>query len=290
MSWRAVFQRPVFGCVEEERSPLNVIGVPLDYTGTYRPGTRFAPLSIREASCNIELYSITADLFLEDVGFRDHYDVLLPPGDTERVAKYIEVGLRGILEETSNGLIIILGGEHLLTYFSVKQLINNIDTLIVFDAHLDTRDEYLGSKLNHATFLRRLLEDYPDLNIVHIGSRAYSKEELDFAKKSKIKLYNILASLRGDIKLEEMGRVYISVDMDVFDPAYAPGVQNPEPLGIDFKTFISILDRIREKSPRVVGVDIVEVNPLVDASNITSILAAKVALELAGLYLSTSST
>ena len=290
MSWRAVFQRPVFGCVEEEHSPLNVIGAPLDYTGTYRPGTRFAPLSIREASCNIELYSITADLFLEDVGFRDHYDVLLPPGDTERAARYIELGLRGVLEETNSGLIIILGGEHLLTYFSVKQLINNIDTLIVFDAHLDTRDEYLGSKLNHATFLRRLLEAYSDLNIVHIGSRAYSKEELDFAKKSKIKLYNILASLRGDIKLEEMGRVYISVDMDVFDPAYAPGVQNPEPLGIDFKTFISILDRIREKSPRVVGVDIVEVNPLVDASNITSILAAKVALELAGLYLSTSST
>jgi len=279
----------VFSCVENTNSPLGVVGVPLDHTSTYRPGTRFAPMRIREASCNIELYSVASGLFLEEVGFRDYYDLVLPPGSLEQVARYIELGLGNIVKD-SNRLLIILGGEHLLTYFSVKHFLKDVDTFIVFDAHLDTRNEYLGSRLNHATFLRRLLEECSDLNVIHIGSRAYSKEELEFAKSSRIKLYNVLSSLRGKVELEDIGRVYISIDMDVFDPAYAPGVSNPEPLGLDLMSFIEILKQIYARSSKVIGVDIVEVNPLVDINNITSILAAKVALEVAGLYLARNST
>lgn len=289
MAWRVLFQEMVFSCVENTNSPLGVVGVPLDHTSTYRPGTRFAPMRIREASCNIELYSVASGLFLEEVGFRDYYDLVLPPGSLEQVARYIELGLGNIVKD-SNRLLIILGGEHLLTYFSVKHFLKDVDTFIVFDAHLDTRNEYLGSRLNHATFLRRLLEECSDLNVIHIGSRAYSKEELEFAKSSRIKLYNVLSSLRGKVELEDIGRVYISIDMDVFDPAYAPGVSNPEPLGLDLMSFIEILKQIYARSSKVIGVDIVEVNPLVDINNITSILAAKVALEVAGLYLARNST
>jgi len=289
VAWRVLFQEMVFSCVENTNSPLGVVGVPLDHTSTYRPGTRFAPMRIREASCNIELYSVASGLFLEEVGFRDYYDLVLPPGSLEQVARYIELGLGNIVKD-SNRLLIILGGEHLLTYFSVKHFLKDVDTFIVFDAHLDTRNEYLGSRLNHATFLRRLLEECSDLNVIHIGSRAYSKEELEFAKSSRIKLYNVLSSLRGKVELEDIGRVYISIDMDVFDPAYAPGVSNPEPLGLDLMSFIEILKQIYARSSKVIGVDIVEVNPLVDINNITSILAAKVALEVAGLYLARNST
>lgn len=283
MTWRVLLQAPVFGCTENKNSLIGVVGIPLDHTGTFRPGTRFAPMRIREASCNIELYSISTGVFLDDIGFKDYYDVLLPLEGLKQVAKYIELTLRNILEEHRE-LLIILGGEHLLTYFTLKPFLSNVDTLVVFDAHLDTRDEYLGSKLNHATFLRRLLEEHPDLNVVHIGSRAYSKEEVDFATKSSIKLYNVLRALRRDTNFEELGRIYVSIDVDVFDPAYAPGVSNPEPLGIDFATFIDILKQIREKSTRIIGADIVEVNPLVDTSGITSTLAAKIAIEIAGLY------
>jgi len=289
MAWKVLFQELVFGCVENANSPLGVVGIPLDHTSTYRPGTRFAPMRIREASCNIELYSVTSGLFLEEVGFRDYYDLVLPPDSVDQIARYIELGLRNIVKD-HNKLLIILGGEHLLTYFSIKNFLKDIDTLIIFDAHLDTRDEYLGSRFNHATFLRRLLEEHLDLNIVHIGSRAYSKEELEFAKSSRIKLFNVLSSLQGGVKLEDMGRVYISIDIDVFDPAYAPGVSNPEPLGLDLVSFIDILKQIHVRSSKIVGVDIVEVNPLIDINNVTSILAAKVALEVAGLYLIGSST
>ncbi|MCC6040718.1 MAG: agmatinase [Desulfurococcaceae archaeon] len=283
MTWRVLLQEPVFGCVENRSSPISVIGIPLDHTGTFRPGTRFAPMRIREASCNIELYSISAGVFLDDIGFKDYRDLLLPPEGLEQVAKYIDLALKNILEE-HRGLLISLGGEHLLTYFAIKPLLSKIDTLVVFDAHLDTRDEYIGSRLNHATFLRRLIEETPDLNVIHIGSRAYSKEELEFAARKNIKLYNALRALRGDINIGELGRVYVSIDMDVFDPAYAPGVSNPEPLGIDPATFMNILKQIYDKSTGMSGVDIVEVNPLIDTSSITSTLAAKIAIELSGLY------
>lgn len=284
MAWRVIFQEPVFGCVENEKSPIGVVGIPIDHTSTYRPGSRFAPAKIREASCNIELYSLISNLFLDNVGFRDYFDLQLPPSDIEHVSNYVRIGLKNILEE-HRGLLIILGGEHLLTYFSVKSMFKDIDTLVIFDAHLDTRKEYLGSTLNHATFLRRLLEEYSDLNVVHIGSRAYSREEIEFISKKCVKSFNVIRIQRRELSFKDLGRIYISVDMDVFDPAYAPGVSSPEPFGIDPIVFMDILKHIYESSSKIVAVDIVEVNPLIDPSNITSTLAAKIVLEVSGLYI-----
>lgn len=283
MAWRVIFQELIFGCVENKLSPIGVVGVPIDHTSTYRPGSRFAPAKIREASCNIELYSLVSNLFLNDVGFRDYFDLQLPPGDIEHVSNYVRIGLENILRE-HRGLLVILGGEHLLTYFSVKSILKNIDTLVVLDAHLDSRNEYLGSTLNHATFLRRLLEENPDLNVVHIGSRAYSREEIEFVSKKHIKFFNVLSTQRGEIDFKDLGRVYMSIDMDVFDPAYAPGVSNPEPFGIDPIVFMNILKSIYENSSKILAVDIVEVNPLVDPSGVTSTLAAKIVVEISGLY------
>jgi len=283
VAWRVIFQELIFGCVENKLSPIGVVGVPIDHTSTYRPGSRFAPAKIREASCNIELYSLVSNLFLNDVGFRDYFDLQLPPGDIEHVSNYVRIGLENILRE-HRGLLVILGGEHLLTYFSVKSILKNIDTLVVLDAHLDSRNEYLGSTLNHATFLRRLLEENPDLNVVHIGSRAYSREEIEFVSKKHIKFFNVLSTQRGEIDFKDLGRVYMSIDMDVFDPAYAPGVSNPEPFGIDPIVFMNILKSIYENSSKILAVDIVEVNPLVDPSGVTSTLAAKIVVEISGLY------
>ncbi|MCC6054840.1 MAG: agmatinase [Thermosphaera sp.] len=282
MAWKTMLTTQVFGCVENPSSPFAIIGVPLDHTSTYRPGTRFAPQRIREAACNIELYSLTANIVLEEVGFKDYGDLLLQPNNVENTLGRIELASKNLLGEHRE-LVIVLGGEHLITYPGVRASISEIDTLIVFDAHLDMRDEYMGSRLNHATFLRRVLEEQ-DINVVHIGSRAYSKGELEYAERSGVKVYNILDVYKGGVTIEQANRVYVSVDVDVFDPSIAPGVGNPEPPGITLTQFLDLLGRIFESAESVRMVDIVEVNPLVDHGDVTSVLAAKIGVEASGLY------
>ncbi|MEM4490215.1 MAG: agmatinase [Desulfurococcaceae archaeon] len=283
MAWRTMLVKPTFACLENEKSSIGIIGVPLDYSGTYRPGTRFAPQKVREAACNLELYSLTANLPLEDVGFKDYGDIILPPGDITRAIQRIELTIKNITED-HKGLVIIIGGEHLLTYSTVHAVISEIDTLVVFDAHLDMRAEYLDSSLNHATFLHKLVEE--GVNVIHIGSRAYSRDEIEYVKgRSNVVLFNILDVYNNRIKLSELGKTYISVDLDAFDPSIAPGVSNPEPFGLSSYMFLNILKEIFEKASDIRAIDIVEVNPLVDHSDITSILAAKIAIEATGLYL-----
>lgn len=282
--WKTLLMKPTFACLENVKSRVAVIGIPLDNTGTYRPGTRFAPQKIRDAACNLELYSIMANKSIEDVGFKDYGDIVLPPGDTARSLQRIELITRNISGE-HNGLLVILGGEHLLTYSTVRALEDRIDTLIVFDAHLDSRLEYLDSNVNHATFLRKLIEE--GVNVLHIGSRAYTEDEVNYVKsKSNVKVFNILDVYNNKLEFSDLGRTYVSVDLDVFDPAIAPGVSNPEPLGLNTYMFLNILKNVFNKSTSIVAIDVVEVNPLVDYSDVTSILAAKVVIESVGLYLS----
>ncbi|MEM4481854.1 MAG: agmatinase, partial [Desulfurococcaceae archaeon] len=245
-------------------------------------GSRFAPQKMREAACNLELYSLWEDFPLEEIGFKDYGDILLPSGDVVKALERIEFVLQNLRQE-HNGFIVLLGGEHLVTYPAVRALKDEIDTLVVFDAHLDLRSEYLGSTLNHATFLRKIAED--NINILHIGSRAYSKEELEYANKANIKLIKAREASPHSIDLEELERVYISLDMDVFDPSIAPGVSNPEPFGLSHFAVVSILKEVFSKSSKVVAFDLVELNPLVDYSDITSILAAKFIIEVGGLLL-----
>lgn len=282
MAWRTLLSNYTFACLENEKSPIAILGAPLDASSTYRPGSRYAPQRIREAACNIELYSLAAKVLVEDIGFKDYGDIVLPPGDVKNALERIELVTRNIAEE-HKGLLIILGGEHLITYSTIRALKDDINTLIVFDAHLDARSEYLGSDLNHATFLRKLIDN--GVRAIHIGSRAYSKEELEYMTSRNIKVIDVLEALGNNFDLKELGKTYISIDMDVLDPSIAPGVSNPEPFGLDHFSFIHILREVFRESSDVVALDIVEVNPLVDAGDVTSTLAAKIVIEATGLYL-----
>lgn len=282
MAWRALLSKPVFACIENADSPIAVLGIPLDQSGTYRPGSRFAPYKIRETSCNIELYSQLADLVIEDAGFKDYGDVILPPGDLSASLNRIEYVVKKVSSDHS-GLLVFIGGEHLITYPIVKALREKIDTLIVFDAHLDMRSEYLDSYVNHATFLRKLIEE--GTRVIHLGSRAYSRDELDYLKTKSIEVYRAIQIEEEPLSLSNLGRVYISIDMDVFDPSVAPGVSNPEPYGLSPRIFNRILKAIINDAEDIVAVDVVEVNPLYDTSDVTSILASKIIVEIAGLYL-----
>jgi len=170
-----------------------------------------------------------------------------------------------------------VGGEHLITYpivAEIKKLLKNL-TLIVFDAHLDLRDEYpSGTRFSHATVMRRLAEE--GVNIYYIGARAFSREEYEFLTSHPESLKIVSRDTLENIE----GNLYISIDVDVIDPAYAPAVGNPEPLGITPSHLLSTLKELFSlERTKIVGLDIVEVNPLVDVNDVTSLLAAKILME-----------
>ena len=261
------------------KEQINIFGVPFDATSTYRTGSRFAPNAIRESFQNIEIYSKRLGKDLEDINIRDLGN-LSKVGDINEMNKMVKEVTREIV---SNGKIpAILGGDHSLTNGSVRGIDNC--TLVVFDAHLDFRDEFEGLKLSHATFLRRLYEDGCMSNLIHIGSRAATKDEWNFVNKDDItiidmeKIYDLNTGLKQfkDV-LSSSNDIYVSIDLDVIDPAFAPGVGNPEANGMSTREileFIYCLDNFNLK-----GFDIVELIPAYDNGS-TSVLAARLLSEL----------
>lgn len=279
--------------VDRTRTPFTVVGVPLDISSSFRGGCREAPASIRIASKSLELCSILTNLNMERIGFEDIGDIVLSPGDINTSLKRIEEAVKGLL---SDGRIpILIGGEHTITLPSFKALAlrSSSPCLLVFDAHADLRDEYLGSKYNHATVIRRILDETEGY-VLLVGSRAVSKDEVDAYKKlsSRIDIFklwhgnmsrDIVRGIAGEIreKLSTCSDIYVSIDLDIVDPAYAPGVQTPEPLGIDPATLLGILKDVVDN--RVKIFDVVEVAPNYDLSSATSFLAAKIIIEVAAL-------
>ncbi len=276
----------VFGCFNPKpNTPFVLVGAPLDVTASYRPGTRFAPASIRQAACNIEFYSLRSGLDFEDVGVRDLGDIAISPGVVEDNLERIAKVSREIIE--GGGRLILLGGEHLVTYGVMRGLLKFKPCLLYLDAHFDLRNEYLGLKLSHASTLRRIVELLGPDRVFVVGVRAFTKSELEYATKHGIRhVTPIQLRLLG---LREVARrikswmntcetLYLSVDMDVFDPAYAPGVSNPEADGVDPSSMLDLLYMVLDK--RLIGFDVVEVSPPHDVSDITSILAAKIVVEV----------
>jgi len=187
----------------------------------------------------------------------------------------VEVMLRrveAVVEKiTMKGKVpVALGGEHTLTLAAASKIPKDA-LLIIFDAHLDLRDEYMDTRVNHTTWLRRLVEKRKFPEIVIIGARAYTREELKCAEENEIKIITSLEineyfrECREKVSKIVSGfdKTYVSIDIDVLDPAYAPGVGNPEPGGI---TPIHLFQLIRIVSGKeLAGVDVVEVNPLFDS-------------------------
>lgn len=174
-------------------------------------------------------------------------------------------------------LLIILGGEHLITLGSYSSFPKNTG-YIVFDAHYDLRDQYADSKLSHASYLRRIVEERGSDNIVHVGARAFAKEELEFKKEHKIKSISDWDITHGNaphlIKdaVSVFEKLYVSIDLDVLDPSFAPGVGNPEAIGINSRQLYEMICSLNDS--KIKGADIVELCPTYDNGS-TSVLAAK---------------
>jgi len=273
------FQKPF------EKADYIILGVPFDVTSTYRTGARFAPNAIRQASLNIETYSFRTGIDVEDLKLHDLGDLHVLT-DTEKTLERVSLVIKDILKTRKTPITI--GGEHTITLGVMKGFGNKVSqtAIISFDAHLDLRDEFMGLKLSHTTFMRRINEEVKPAKIIEVGTRAVCKEELAYAKKAGIEFFTaqqirmeesekITKQLRE--KLAKYKNVYLSVDMDVLDPAFAPAVQNPEPEGLETHTLLDILCNICDN--RVLGFDIVEIAPNYD-QGVSAIQAAKVMFEI----------
>lgn len=268
---KGVFNNTYIGAAEgEERAAIILLGCPLDATSSFRPGTRFGPESIRRASWTLETYSPYFRGDLEDTRFHDAGNLELRMGDLPYSLELIENAASNVLEKDKK--LLVLGGEHLVTYpimKAVKKRFGDVQ-VVHFDAHCDLRDEYEGQRLSHATVMKRVME-LGITRILHVGIRSGTRQELE-----GLLLVDSPASLAA--RLQKDLPVYLSFDMDVFDPSLAAGVTTPEPGGLMFKEVMEYLFACR--GVNVVGADIVELAPDYDATFVSSVCASKTAREI----------
>ena len=268
-------QSPLIISPDNESEPIaTIFGIPFDSTHSYKPGCRFGPDVIREAFNNIEIFEPNFGTDLETSNIQDLGNIQHTVSATEMLS---------MVEKTTTELqknktqLIVLGGEHLLTlgtYMSFPK-----DTgYVVFDAHYDLRDQYADMKLSHAAYLRRIVEKRGSENIIHVGARAYVKEELEFLKENNIQTITDRQIRNGEgpdlLKkaTENFDSIYTSIDLDVLDPAFAPGVGNPEAVGITSRELYDMITSLQER--KIIAADIVELNPSFDNGS-TAALAAK---------------
>ena len=268
-------QSPLIISPDNNSEPTaSIFGIPFDSTHSYKPGCRFGPDVIREAFNNIEIFEPNFGVDLETANIQDLGNIQHTVSATEMLSMVEKTTTE--LQKNKNQLII-LGGEHLLTlgtYMSFPK-----DTgYVVFDAHYDLRDQYADMKLSHAAYLRRIVEKRGSENIVHVGARAYVKEELEFLKENNIQTITDKQIRDGDgpslLKnaTKNFDSIYTSIDLDILDPEFAPGVGNPEAVGITSRELYDLITSLQER--KIVAADIVELNPSFDNGS-TASLAAK---------------
>lgn len=256
-----------------------MVGIPMDYSVSYRPGTRYGPQKIREVSYGLEEYSPYINRELGEIEFFDYGDIELPFGNIGESLRIIYDLTAEILEDNKKPLF--LGGEHLITLPIVKRVYEKYgDDLILlhFDAHADLRESYINQKHSHASVIRRILDFFPANHVYQIGIRSGTKEEFKYGKEhTNFFPFDIIEPVRSIIDKIYSRPIYITLDIDVFDPAFAEGTGTQEPGGCTPNDMLKVIQLL--KGQRVVGFDLVEVSPVYDASDKTAILAAKIIRE-----------
>ena len=270
---------------DDSESIATIFGVPFDSTHSYKPGCRFGPDAIRDAFNNIEIFQPEFGVDLETANITD-----LGNAKHTVVATEMLQMVENITSELKkqDKQIIILGGEHLITLGSFTCFPKDTG-YVVFDAHYDLRDQYADIKFSHAAYLRRIVEKRGSENIVHVGARAFVKEELVFLKEHNIATVSDkeIRNGNGTNLLKDItstfDSLYLSIDLDVLDPAFAPGVGNPEAVGISSRELYDMITTLQNK--KVVAADIVELNPTYDNGS-TASMAAKMISTIIAMNLS----
>ncbi len=252
-----------------------VLGVPFDETASFRQGCGNAPASIRQFAINLEPVNPFNEKDIAEVFVHDFGDLEFS-GREEMFHR-----IQSILRLTSHAKPMLLGGEHTITASVADRFKNHL--FLMFDAHADLRDKYDENVWSHACVARRLVEKIGGENLIQFGLRAVTKQERRFAKESEImqifahdwtrnKEEKLLQEIQE--RLPSYEGIYLTLDMDGFDPAFVPGVGNPEPLGLTTRELFSFVSKL----PRVDGADITELNPKYDNTGCSQAVAARLAL------------
>lgn len=263
------------GCDNEyEDSKIVIFGAPFDSTTSYRPGTRFASRTMRAESYGLETYSPYQDLDLEDYAVFDAGDLELCFGDSSLALDDITDMTRTILNDGK--LPMMIGGEHLVTLGAVRAVAEKYPDLhiIHFDAHADLRDDYLGARLSHASVLHRCWDIVGDGRIFQFGIRSGDRAELQWGKDHVTTHLFDFETL--DEVIEKLGDkpVYFTLDLDVLDPSIFPGTGTPEAGGATFKGLLEAVLKLGKLN--IVGTDINELSPPLDASGASTAVALKI--------------
>jgi agmatinase len=256
-----------------------IYGMPMDWTTSFRPGTRLGPKRIREVSIGLEEYSPYVDRHLEEVSYFDAGDIPLPFGNPERSVNAIEEYVTKILDDGK--MPIGLGGEHLVTWGPVQAVYKKYKDLAVIhlDAHTDLREHYEGEPNSHSTVIRKVVDLIGGKNVYQFGIRSGMREEFQFAKEHiNFHPFTVLEPLKQRLPELQNRPVYVTIDIDVVDPAFAPGTGTAEAGGITSAELLSAVHAL--KGLNVVGFDLVEVAPVLDPTEQTQILASKVIREV----------
>jgi arginase/agmatinase len=263
-----------------EDSKYVIFGVPFDQTSSFRKGSSLAPDAVRIAYDNLESFDAHYGVDFGEIPICDLGNLSVSE-DPEEVVESVQRITELI---TGDGKIpIMIGGEHSITSGAIRNFKNSV--MIIIDAHSDFRDEYMGSKFNHACITHRALEVLGEGKIFSFGTRSISREEFEDRDFNKVKFIRSEEVLNSGInnainnaKIPPESSIYFSIDMDGMDPSYAPAVGTPEPYGIK-DTDVRAL--IRKFSKRIVGFDVLEFSPVYDNGN-TAVLAAKLIQDFIG--------
>ncbi|MBE3550036.1 MAG: agmatinase [Brockia lithotrophica] len=261
-----------------------LFGVPLDLTTSFRPGTRFGPQAIRAASEVLETFSPYLRRDLRELSYADVGDLPLPHGARDRSLASIRAFGETVYRRGKYPFA--LGGEHLITLPLVEAAHTAFPDLCVLhvDAHADARSVYEGEELSHATVIRRIAERIGPERVFSLAIRSGDGEEWAWAEEHLVFRPFVFREAIEDLadRLASCP-VYFTLDIDVFDPSFAPGTGTPEPGGITPKEFFSGVEHLYRAGVRLIGADLVEVSPVYD-TGITAVLAAKAVRELLFLF------
>jgi agmatinase len=278
-----------------ERADVAVLGAPFDGATTFRAGARFGPAGIREAALLLRPYNESLDLTpFAAAQVVDAGDAPASPIDVELAHRAIEEAARAVIAD--GGRVVGLGGDHSVSLPLLRAAAADGGplSLLQLDAHTDTWDSYFGAKVTHGTIFRRAAEEgiLDAASSVQIGLRGSLYSASDLEENAELGFRTLLArefdaaGVDGALELirSTLGpRVYITVDIDVLDPAFAPGTGTPEAGGLSSRELLAILTGLADLAPRIAGADVVEVSPPYDPSGATSVAGANVAYELVSL-------
>ncbi|WP_289118367.1 agmatinase, partial [uncultured Idiomarina sp.] len=280
---------PYFGAehsTELHSGHTHILGFGFDGTACFRKGTKEGPDGLRSVSEDIESYSPYLDADLEDHTFYDLGNLRLGFDDDEEQQWHHALSdFNQIFDNVDlakkNIKLLTLGGEHSISYAPIVKYLKQYPDLVLLhlDAHADLRDGFLGYHYSHASIIRRSVDHFgPGHELIQYGIRSGTRDEYQWMKEHKTIRKSRQEFLESVEAIAADRPVYLTLDLDYFDPSFFPGTGTPEPGGEDFHSFVSLMKILRQKN--LVGADAVELSPPIDPTGNSNVFAAKVVREL----------